>query len=142
MAGHGEVRTLLARRLGVARRGVAHGQRDVPRREILAGADAEAGLALVEEIAGGLTLFGLHGLVAVVAPAVALPGVEGHAITGADLAQALRLHHAPDVVSGDDAGVAGLVGNRQHLGVGWNLSLRLLVRDGVQNHEATDEAEL
>src|SRR5262249_8120396 len=84
VAGHGEVRTLLARWLRVARRGVAHGQCDVPRREVFAGADTEAGLALVEEITGGLALLGLHRLVAVIAPAVALPGVQRHTIARAD----------------------------------------------------------
>src|SRR5262249_23929338 len=135
-------RTLLARWLRVARRGVAHGQCDVPRREVFAGADTEAGLALVEEITGGLALLGLHRHVAVVAPAVALPGVQRHTIARADLTQALHLHDASVAVRRDDARMSRLVGNRQHLGVGRNQPLRLLVCDGVENHEATDEAEL
>src|SRR5262249_9753652 len=69
VAGHGEVLSLLARRLGVARGGVAHGQRDVPRGHVLAGADPEAGLALAEQVARGLALVGVHALEAVVAPA-------------------------------------------------------------------------
>src|SRR2546426_954653 len=47
---------LLPRGLRVARRRIAHGQRDVPRGQVLAGAEAEAGLPLVEEVAGRLAL--------------------------------------------------------------------------------------
>src|SRR4030095_141028 len=133
---------LAPRCLPVPRRRVAHGQRAAPRREVLASTDAEAGLALVEEIASGLALFGLQRLVAVVAPAVALSGVQRHAIARPDLAQPLHLHDAPDVVRGDDARMSRLVGDRAPLGVTRDRSLRLLVRDGVENHEATDEAEL
>src|SRR5438552_12206838 len=82
---HREVRTLLARGLRVAGGRIAHGQRDVTRGHVLAGADAEAGLSLVEEVACRLALLGLHRLVAVVAPAVALAGVQGHAVTRSDL---------------------------------------------------------
>src|SRR5262245_28439947 len=96
VARDGEVRSLLARGLSVARRGVAHGHRDVPRGEILARADAEAGLALVEQVAGRLPLVGVHRLVAVVAPAVALAGVKRDAVTRADLLESLHLHDALD----------------------------------------------
>src|SRR5437870_7583485 len=44
VAGHREVGPLLPRGLRVARRRIAHGQRDVPRGQVLAGADAEARL--------------------------------------------------------------------------------------------------
>src|SRR2546426_11592241 len=73
VAGHREVGPLLPRGLRVARRRIAHGQRDVPRGQGLPGAGAEAGLPLVEEGAGCLALGGVHGLVPVIAPAVALP---------------------------------------------------------------------
>src|SRR5215471_1343824 len=85
MAGHGEVRSLLARGLGIAGRGVAHGERDVAGGHVLAGADAKTRLALLEEIAGRLALLRLHGLVPVVAPAVPLPRVERHAVARADV---------------------------------------------------------
>src|SRR5207244_5784608 len=91
------VRTLLARGLRVAGGRIAHGQRDVTRGHVLAGADAEAGLSLVEEVACRLALLGLHRLVAVVAPAVALAGVQGHAVTRSDLSEALPLHDASEV---------------------------------------------
>src|SRR6266581_1240261 len=71
VAGDGVVGTLLTRRLSV----VAHGQRDVARGHVLAGADSKAGLALVEEIARRLALIRVQGLVAVIAPAVPLSGV-------------------------------------------------------------------
>src|SRR5207247_654935 len=58
VAGHREVGPLLPRGLRVARRRIAHGQRDVPRGQVLAGAEAEAGLPLVEEVAGRLALGG------------------------------------------------------------------------------------
>src|SRR6185503_6034804 len=51
VTGHGEVRTLLARGLRIAGGGVAHRQRDVARGHVLARADAEARLALAEEVA-------------------------------------------------------------------------------------------
>src|SRR5207249_3517136 len=56
VAGHREVGSLLPRGLRVARRRIAHGQRDVPRGQVLAGAEAEAGLPLVEEVPGRLAL--------------------------------------------------------------------------------------
>src|SRR5207245_2121909 len=111
VAGHGEVRSLLARGLRVAGGGVAHRQRDVARGHVLAGADAEARLALVEEVARRLPLVGVHRLVAVVAPAIALPGVEGHAIAGADFLYTRLLHYAFVFVACGAAGVARLVGH-------------------------------
>src|SRR5215470_19494589 len=91
VAGYGEVRSLLARGLGIAGRGVAHGERDVAGGHVLAGTDAEARLAFLEEITGRLALLGLHGLVAVVAPAVPLPRVERHAVARPDVREPLHL---------------------------------------------------
>src|SRR5262249_25536305 len=102
VARHGDIRPLLAGRLRVARGGVAHGQRDVARGHVVAGADAEAGLALGPDIAGGLALIGVHALVLVIAPGVALAGVERHAIAGRDFSEPLALDHAAHVVRGDD----------------------------------------
>src|SRR5262249_12362138 len=85
---------------------------------------------------------GLHGLEAVVAPAVALAGVQRDTVAGRDLPKTLHLHDAPHVVRGDDAGVAGLGGNGQHLGRGRDQALGLLVGDGIQHHQAAHEAEL
>ena len=57
VAMHGVVGPHLARGLSVVGGGVAHGQRDVTRGHVLAGADAEARLALPEEVARRLPLF-------------------------------------------------------------------------------------
>src|SRR5262249_39670922 len=82
------------------------------------------------------------GLVAVVAPAVPLPGVERNAIARADLLEALHLHDALHVVGRDDAWLTGLRGNRQHLGVGRDHALGLLVGNRVQHYEAAHVAQL
>src|SRR5438094_8652302 len=142
VAGHREVGPLLPRGLRVARRRIAHGQRDVPRGQVLAGAEAEAGLPLVEEVAGRLALGGVHGFVPIIAPAVALPGVQRHAVPRRDVPKALHLEHASDVIRGDDARIAGLGGDRQHLGTRRDHALGLLVGDGVQHLNATHEAKL
>jgi hypothetical protein len=113
MTGHREVRSLLAGGLRVARGGIAHGHRDVTRRHAFARADAEPGLAL---------------------SATQSPG--------ADFPKLLHLHDAPNVVRGHDAGVAGLGGDRQHLGGGRDQAPGLLVGDGVEHDEAAHEAEL
>src|SRR5437773_271619 len=105
-------------------------------------ASHEAGLPLVEEVPGRLALGGVHGLVPIIAPAVALPGVQRHAVPRRDVPQALHLEHASDVIRGDDAGIARLGGDRQHLGTGRDHALGLLVGDGVQHHAATHEAKL
>src|SRR5437867_5434571 len=52
-----------------------------------------------------------------------------------------HLEHASDVIRGDDAGIARLGGDRQHLGTGRDHALGLLVGDGVQHHAATHEAK-
>src|SRR5438094_6769407 len=119
-----------------------HGQRDVPRGRVLAGAEAEAGLPLVEEVPGRFALGGVHGLVPIIAPAVALPGVQRHAVPRRDVPKALHLEHASDVIRGDDARIAGLGGDRQHLGTRRDHALGLLVGDGVQHLNATHEAKL
>src|SRR5262245_40108152 len=141
VARHGEVRTLLARGLCVARRRIAHRERNVSRRQVFAGAYPEARFALAEKVARRLPLISTHGLVAIVAPTVALPSVQSHAVARADLLEALHLKDAPDVVSRHNPGLAGLVGDRQHLSAGRDQALGLLVRDGVQHHEAADEAQ-
>src|SRR3989475_5432297 len=56
VAGHRAIGPLLPPGLRVARRRIAHGQRDVPRGQVLAGAEAEAGLLLLEQVAGRLAL--------------------------------------------------------------------------------------
>ena len=55
--------------------------------------------------------------------------------------QALRLDDRLHVVGGYDADVTGLLRDREHLFGGRQLALRLAVGNGIQHHQAADEAE-
>ena len=68
-------------RLRIVCRGVTHGQREIAGREVITGTYTEAGLAPGENGPCCCTLFARHRLVTIIAPGVALAGMQRNAVT-------------------------------------------------------------
>ena len=90
---------------------------------------------------GCFALLRAHRFVAIVAPTIALTGVQGNAVPSADLGEALRFDDGLHVFTGNDPGLTRRLGYGQHFRGGWDLPLGFSVGYRVQHDETANKSQ-